>query len=517
MQLKTSCPKCDASLSVHAEIVGKAVKCPHCQTKFIAEDVRSPISDQSLEQSATATETVADGTTAVSTGGGKSSIASSPPLKMLGRFEIHGVLGQGGFGRVYRAYDPQLDRLLALKVPTFGAQDGKKARRFQSEAKAAAQLRHPNIVPTFESGKIGNQFFIASQFIDGKPMSAITKAGPTQGRQAAAWIVRVARALAYAHSMGIVHRDVKPHNVMLDARGEPQLMDFGLAKRLNDDSSMTADGALLGTPAYMAPEQARGDMDNVGPHTDQYALGAMLYELLTGQRAFDGAPHTVLAKILSQEPPAPRSLVPQIARDLEAITQKAMSKEISRRYGSCDEFADDLNRWLAGDPTVARPMTRQERLIRWAKNNRNLAVAVGSVMVAVVLVGVIGIFSAGYQAYAARQVRYEKQKALDALGTAQTERDRADREKEAAQAQKSIAERHQAEAEKQQRAAVSERELARQAAETNRKIAYSAHMNLGQQAWDEGAISFLHDLLERYLPQPGQSDLRSFVEEMGLL
>jgi len=509
MQLKTSCPNCTASLSVNSELVGNQAKCPRCQTKFVVEDVRTPTSPHSLDQAAEATETIAEQTTSLISGT-KSSPPNTPAAKMLGRFELRKVLGQGGFGRVYQAYDPQLDRLLALKVPTFGPQDAKKARRFQDEAKAAAQLRHPNIVPTFESGKIGNQFFIASQFIDGEPMSAITKAGRTKGRQAAEWIAKLARALAYAHEMGIVHRDVKPHNVMLDERGEPQLMDFGLAKRLNDDSGMTADGALLGTPAYMAPEQARGDLDNVGAHSDQYALGAMLYELLTGQRSFDGAPHAVMAKILSEEPPAPRSLVPQIPRDLEAITQKAMSKEISRRYASCDDFADDLDRWLAGDPIVARPMTRQERVMRWAKRNRSIAVALGSLMAAFVLVGVIGILAAGYQAYAARQVRYEKQKALDALDTAQSERDRADKEKEAAQSQKSIAERHQAEAEKQQRVAVSERELARQAAETNRKIAYSAHMNLGQQAWDEGAISFLHNLLERYFPQPGQPDLRSF-------
>lgn len=517
MQLKTSCPKCDASLSVTADLVGKSVKCPRCQEKFIVDDVRSPTSDQSIEDGAAAVETAADSATAVSAADGKSSAASSPSMKMLGRFELRKVLGQGGFGRVYQAYDPQLDRLLALKVPTFGPQDGKKAKRFQSEAKAAAQLRHPNIVPTFESGKIGNQFFIASQFIDGEPMSAITKAGRTKGVQAARWVSKIARALAYAHEMEIVHRDVKPQNVMLDERGEPQLMDFGLAKRLNDDSGMTADGALLGTPAYMAPEQARGDMEHVGPHSDQYALGAMLYELLTGQRAFNGAPHVVMTKILSADPPAPRSLVSQIPRDLEAITQKAMSKEISGRYASCAEFADDLDRWLAGDPTVARPMTPRERLTRWAKRNRNAALALGSIMAAFVLVGVMGITFAGHQAYASRQVSLaaervedEKQKALEALDKAKTERDRADQEKLVAEEQRQTASKQRAIAEQHQAEAEQERELARKAAETNRQIAYSAHMNLCQQAWDEGGIGFLQELLERYLPQPGQSDLRSF-------
>ncbi len=518
MQLKTTCPKCDTSLSVNSELLGKSAKYPRCQTKFIVEDVRSPTSDQSIENAATATETIADGaTTTASTAGAKSSPSSAPAIKMLGRFEIQGVLGQGGFGRVYKAYDPQLERLLALKVPTFGPQDGKKAKRFQSEAKAAAQLRHPNIVPTFESGKIGNQFFIASQFIDGEPMSAITKAGRTKGKQAAEWIAKVARALAYAHEMGIVHRDVKPHNVMLDERGEPQLMDFGLAKRLNDDSGMTADGALLGTPAYMAPEQARGDMENVGPHSDQYALGAMLYELLTGQRAFDGAPHAVMAKILSEEPPSPRSLVPKIPRDLEAITQKAMSKEISSRYASCADFADDLDRWLAGDPTIARPMTMRERITRWAKRNRAAALALGAILVSLAVVAVMGLLAAGYQAYAARQIAVAMQQVELKNQEEEKARKEADREKVKAEQQREIAQQQQKDADQQrllaQNAAAEaerQRKSAEGAAELNRRIAYNAHMNLGQQAWNEGGIHFLHEILERYLPEPDQADLRSF-------
>jgi eukaryotic-like serine/threonine-protein kinase len=486
MKLKTACPECETSLSVNSDLVGRNAKCPRCGIKFVVTAVRTPTSGTSLAQAEEATETVSVGQGEPTVG---SSSASAATVKSLGRFELQATLGQGGFGRVYRAYDPQLDRLLALKVPTFSSKDGNKARRFQSEAKAAAQLRHPNIVPTFESGKVGNQYFIASQFIDGQAMSEITKAGPTKAKLAAQWVSKIARALAYAHEMGIVHRDVKPHNVMLDKRGEPQLMDFGLAKRVNEDSAMTTEGSLLGTPAYMAPEQARGEMSSVGPHSDQYSVGAILYELLTGKRAFDGAPHTVLAKILTEEPVAPRSLIAEIPQDLEAITQKAMSKEISGRYVSCNELADDLDRWLTGDPTLARPMTNRERTIRWAKRNQSIAAVLGVVTIACVIVGLMGIALASYQAYASRQVstaaarvQDEQKKTLEALKTATAERDRAE---------------HQ-------------QKIASEAAEKNRRMAYNAHMNLGQQSWDEGGISYLHDLLERYLPQPGRTDLRSF-------
>ena len=424
MKLKTTCPKCDASLSVHSELVGKNARCPRCSTRFLVEEVRTPTFAVSVDQSDEATETIGAGP-------GESTLSSISPTKLaiksLGRFELQAVLGQGGFGRVYRAYDPQLDRLIALKVPTFSSQDGNKAQRFQSEAKAAAQLRHPNIVPTFESGKIGNQYFIASQFIDGKSLSEIIKSGSVDTRQAAQWVSRIAHALAYAHDMGIVHRDVKPHNVMLDARGEPQLMDFGLAKRINEDSGMTTEGALLGTPAYMAPEQARGDIAHIGPHSDQYAVGAILYELLTGRRAFEGSPHSVIGEILSSEPKSPRCINPQIPIDLEAITQKAMNKERKDRYVTCSEFAEDLERWLAGEPTQARPITRTERLARWTKRNRSLAVAFAGTATALLLAAVLGVTFAVSQTRARNQLSAAQEKTLEALDTAKSERNESQR------------------------------------------------------------------------------------------
>ncbi len=219
--------------------------------------------------------------------------------------------------------------------------------------------------------------------------------------------------------MGIVHRDVKPHNVMLDGRDEPQLMDFGLAKRLNEDSNMTTEGALLGTPAYMAPEQARGDTANIGPHSDQYAVGAILYELLSGQRAFDGPPHAVLAQILTKEPVALETLDKSIPKDLAAIAQKAMSKVATQRYESCGELAEDLQRWLRGEATLARPVTTIEKGLRWTKRNPLVA----GLLVSVISVVSVAIFSVSMALWHANSA---KAKALLALAETELQRVRAD-------------------------------------------------------------------------------------------
>ncbi len=247
----------------------------------------------------------------------------------------------------------------------FGEDERQKASRFQIEAKAAGRLRHPNIVPVFDSGKVGGRYFIASQYIEGQPLSTVSRSQPIDSAQAAQWVASIARALDYAHKMGIVHRDVKPQNIMLDSAGQPQLMDFGLAKRVNDDAGVTTEGSLLGTPAYMSPEQVRGETATVGPLSDQYAAGAILYELLVGERAFDGPAHAVLAQILSREPMPIGSLNPTIPKDLQAIVEKAMSKDAGKRYVDCQALANDLESWLRGEPIVARTSTAFEQYRRW--------------------------------------------------------------------------------------------------------------------------------------------------------
>jgi eukaryotic-like serine/threonine-protein kinase len=319
--------------------------------------------------------------------------AAEPTIGQMGRFELKSVLGQGAFGRVYRAFDPLLVRMVALKVPRFGADEKTKVRRFHGEARAAAALRHPNIVAVFESGESDGQLFIATEFVHGRPLSAVLAEGRPSFRKAATWVRDLAAALGYAHQEGVVHRDIKPENIMLGGNelgGQErlQIMDFGLAKRVDEDSSiMTADGSVMGTPAYMSPEQARGENNEVGPLSDQYSLGVILYELLTGRRPFVGPPHSVIAQVISKEPATPESIDPNIPRDLAAICGKTMEKKPGRRYATLAETAADLDRWLAGEETIARPIGRLERSARWCRRNP----VVSGLTTAAVLLAVVAL------------------------------------------------------------------------------------------------------------------------------
>ncbi|MCA9062889.1 MAG: protein kinase, partial [Planctomycetaceae bacterium] len=395
---QTSCPHCQRALKVQDRHVGKVVRCSGCGQTFEVKSLRA--GGDSLEQKPAVVSVDQPGSTpsgTVSNRSGDTSgslaslqreAASEPTLEKLGRFEVKQLLGEGGFGRVYRAYDPQLDRYVALKVPTFSVTDRSRVKRFLTEAKAAAQLRHPNIVPTFDSGQAADKLYIASQFISGQSLIDRIKDGKVKVRDAARWVAKIADAVQYAHEQGIVHRDIKPHNVMLDEKGEPQLMDFGLAKRLSEDSAMTVDGSLMGTPAYMSPEQARGDHANVGPLSDQYSVGVILYELLTGRKPFSGSPHTVITQVIEKDPVPVRQYSPGVPRDLDAICQKAMSKEPSRRYASTADLSADLHAWLEGRPVQARTPTVAERCSSWIKRNPVTA-SLSSLLVVSLLLGTI--------------------------------------------------------------------------------------------------------------------------------
>jgi hypothetical protein len=406
MQLKSKCPKCGAVVRANESLLGKRVRCPTCKEQFELTLVQFSPSSPSLEHAPQAHETIAPGSSETSRS--PDLYPPSPDARMpaelgkLGRFELKELLGQGAFGRVYKAYDPQLDRFVALKVPTFGLEDKHKVQRFIAEAKAAAKLRHPNIVPTYESGQFDGKYYIASQFVAGQPLSKRIKENLPDFREAAEWVRQLAEALAYAHREGIVHRDIKPDNIMLDEKGVPQIMDFGLAKRLNEDAAMTTDGSLLGTPAYMSPEQARGKQSEIGPSTDQYSLGVVLYELLTGKKPFEGALQSVIAQVIATEPPCPRALNKQIPRDLDAVCQKAMSKEVSQRYTSCVDTSEDLARWLRGDPTYARPIWLAERAVRWCRKNPVVS-ALSTTILVVLIIGFILVTIALIQVDQARK------------------------------------------------------------------------------------------------------------------
>jgi serine/threonine protein kinase/tetratricopeptide (TPR) repeat protein len=315
------------------------------------------------------------------------------PPRTLEGYEILGELGRGGMGVVYKARQTRLKRLVALKMILAGRHAGaEQLARFRTEAQAAARLKHPNIVQVYEVGAHDGLPFLSLEFVDGDRLDRRLGGVPLPPRVAAELIERLALAVHAAHQQGIVHRDLKPANILLEREGDgaagldiPKITDFGLAKQ-SDAEDLTATDAVLGTPSYMAPEQAAGKTRDVGPGADIYALGAILYEALTGRPPFRGATLTeTLAQVREREPVPPTRLKPQVPRDLETVCLKCLQKEPARRYPSAFALAEDLRRFQNDEPILARPVGQAERLWRWCR--RNPAVARLSAALLLVLVG----------------------------------------------------------------------------------------------------------------------------------
>ena len=273
----------------------------------------------------------------------------------FGDFLLECELGRGGMGIVYKAYEPALNRRVALKMILSGSLSGEQElARFRAEASAAARLRHPNVVKVHRVGEHNGQHYFSMDFIEGMSLADKLAGGPLPGKAAARHVFIVAQAIQHAHEQGILHRDLKPGNVLLDRNDMPHVTDFGLAKHLGADGGQTRTGAVLGTPSYMAPEQARGDKQ-LSPTTDVYGLGALLYELITARPPFRGeTPLDTVIQVLENDPAPPRLLNPRIDRDLETICLKCLAKSPADRYASAAALADDLRRYLDNESIQAR-------------------------------------------------------------------------------------------------------------------------------------------------------------------
>jgi WD40 repeat protein len=397
-----------------------------------------------------------------------------PRVRYFGDYVLLEVIARGGMGVVYKARQVSLNRLVALKMILKGELATPcDVARFRAEAEAAANLDHPHIVPIYEVGEHAGQQYYAMRYIEGTSLSRrpLADAGKEAGL-----VATVARAVHYAHQHGLLHRDLKPSNILVDPAGVPYVADFGLAKRVGADRSLTESGALVGTPRYMAPEQAAGSKD-LTVAADVYSLGVVLYERLTGQTPFTGETALeILRQVREAEPPRPSSISPGLSRDLETICLKCLEKDAAKRYGSVEALASDLQRWQRGEPIQARPVGQMECLWRWCRRNP----VVASLITVVALSLMAGITISSYFAIQA--------------------------DKKAAEASGNAARAHENAA----KAVTSAKQASENAAEARTNL-YAAHMNLAQIAWENGNVRRVKELLGLYQrPRTDLKDLRGW-------
>ncbi len=437
LEIMTTCSKCGLELPPDAP----EVSCPNCILSFAVGDE----------------ESVPD-----------AKASGTPEFGVLprafGDYELLEEIARGGMGVVYKARQKSLNRIVAVKMILTGSLATRQfIHRFRAEAGAAAALQHPNIVAIHEVGVHEFQHFFAMDYVEGQNLAQLVGRQALPSRKAARYLQQIAIAIHYAHCQGILHRDLKPSNVMVDAAtDQPRVTDFGLAKRLDGESSLTVTGQMLGSPSFMPPEQASPNRSKLGRPADVYALGAILYHLLTARSPFQGdSLPAIVTQVLNTEPISPRSLNPTVARDLETICLKCLEKDPGRRYATAEELAAELGRFLADVPILARPIGPAARLWRWCCRKPAIA-TLGAMVLVLVLVVLLGAPVAIFRIDRAR---------LDA------ERSRV--------------------------------EANRARVETERNL-YAAHMQLASESLRHGAIGQVQELLNRHYPSKGAEDLRGF-------